>query len=50
MIHSAADSLGQMQILASDTADIELLEADSLMLRFKDGVRSYYRKVEDPKE
>lgn len=50
MIHSATDSLGQMQILASDTADIELLEADSLMLRFKDGVRSYYRKVEEPKE
>lgn len=50
MLHCAADSLGEMQMLASDTADVVLLEADSLMLRFKDGVRSYYRKVEVPKE
>lgn len=50
MFHCAADSLGEMQTLASDTADVVLLEADSLMLRFKDGVRSYYRKVEEPKE
>ncbi|WP_288279670.1 hypothetical protein [uncultured Prevotella sp.] len=50
MLHCKADSLGKMQTLASDTADVVLLEADSLMLRFKDGVRSYYRKVEVPKE
>jgi hypothetical protein len=50
MLHCAADSLGEMQTLASDTADVVLLEADSLMLQFKDGVRSYYRKVEVPKE
>jgi hypothetical protein len=50
MLHCEADSLGEMQTLASDTADVVLLEADSLMLQFKDGVRSYYRKVEVPKE
>lgn len=50
MLHCAADSLGEMQTLASDTADVMLLEADSLILRFKDGVRNYYRKVEAPKE
>ena len=50
MLRSEADSLGEIQTLASDTADVVLLEADSLMLRFKDGVRSYYRKVEEPKE
>ena len=50
MLRCEADSLGEMQTLASDTADVMLLEADSLMLRFKDDVRSYYRKVEEPKE
>ena len=50
MFNTVTDSIGQPQTIASDTADIELLEADSLMLRFKDGVRSYYRKVEAPKE
>jgi len=50
MLNCQADSTGAMQVVASDTADIELLEADSLMMRFKDGVRSYYRKVEEPKE
>ena len=32
------------------TADVMLLEEDSLMLQFKDEIRSYYRKVEVPKE
>ena len=50
MMRCEADSTGTMQVLTTDTADVELLEADSLMLRFKDGVRSYYRKVEAPKE
>ena len=50
MLRCEADSLGEMQTLASDTADVVLLETDSLMLRFRDGVRSYYRKVEEPKE
>lgn len=50
MLHCEADSLGGMQTLASDTADVMLLEADSLVLRFKDGPRGYYRKVEEPKE
>ena len=50
MFHCAADTLGEMQTLASDTADVVLLEADSLMLRFRDGVRSCYRKIEVPKE
>ena len=50
MLRCEADSLGEMQTLVSDTADVMLLEADSLVLRFKDDVRSYYRKVEEPKE
>lgn len=50
MMNCAADSLGAMQLVASDTADIEFMEADSLVMRFKDGVRCYYRKVEAPKE
>lgn len=50
MLNCQADSLGEMQVVASDTADIELLEADSLVMRFKDGLRCYYRKVDEPKE
>ena len=50
MLNCQADSTGEMQVVASDTADIELLEADSLVMRFKNSVRSYYRKVEVPKE
>ena len=50
MLRCEADSLGEMQTLASDTADVMLLEEDSLMLQFKDEIRSYYRKVKVPKE
>jgi hypothetical protein len=50
LLRCEADSLGEIQALASDTADVMLLEADSLVLRFKDGPKGYYRKVEEPKE
>lgn len=41
------DSLGEQQLLSSDTADFVLLRRDSLVLRFSDGERSYYRKSEE---
>lgn len=41
------DSLGEQQLLSSDTADFVLLRRDSLILRFSDGERSYYRKSEE---
>ena len=41
------DSLGEQQVLSSDTADFVLLRRDSLVLRFSDGERSYYRKSEE---
>ena len=40
------DSLGQRQVINSDTADLVLLMRDSLVLRFADGEQSYYRKTE----
>ncbi len=41
------DSLGEQQLLNSDTADFVLLRRDSLVLRFSDGERSYYRKSDE---
>ena len=41
------DSLGEQQLLNSDTADFVLLRLDSLVLRFRDGERSYYRKSDE---
>jgi hypothetical protein len=41
------DSLGNQQLVCSDTADFVLMRRDSLVLRFADGERSYYRKVEE---
>lgn len=41
------DSLGNQQLLSSDTADFVLMRRDTLVLRFADGERGYYRKVEE---
>lgn len=41
------DSLGERQLLSSDTADFVLLRRDSLVLRFADGERGYYKKTEE---
>jgi hypothetical protein len=38
------DTLGEQQIISTDTADIVLLRRDSLRLRFKDHEQGYYRK------
>lgn len=38
------DSLGQQRVTHSDTAEFVMLMPDSLVLRFPDGVHSYYRK------
>lgn len=40
------DSLGEQQLLSSDTAEFVRLRRDSLVLRFSDGEHSYYRKEE----
>ena len=50
MLAASKDSLGETQIVASDTADIIYLMGDSLVLQFNDGPKGYYRKVEVPKE
>ena len=41
------DSLGNQQVVASDTADIIMLRRDSLRLRFGDAEQGYYRKKAD---
>lgn len=46
LILSANDTLRNIQL--SDTADFVLLRPDSLVLRFADGIKSYYRKIEAP--
>ncbi|MCR5270971.1 MAG: hypothetical protein K6D91_08170 [Prevotella sp.] len=40
------DSLGQQQVLLSDTADLEMLTPDTLVFHFAEGSRGYYRKTE----
>lgn len=41
------DSLGEQQLLNSDTANIVLLRRDSLVLHFSDGDHEYYRKSDE---
>lgn len=41
------DSLGEQQLVSSDTAEFVRLRLDSLVLRFNDGEHSYYRKTEN---
>lgn len=38
------DTLGNQQVISTDTADIVLLRRDSLLLRFADHEQGYYRK------
>lgn len=40
------DSLGEQHLMSSDTAEFVILRRDSLILRFNDGERHYYRKEE----
>ena len=42
------DTTGNMIPLATDTAELVMLSADSLVLRFPDKEQSYYRKTESP--
>jgi hypothetical protein len=42
----STDSTGQQHIAHSDTAELVLLHPDTLVLRFKDGERGYYKKEE----
>lgn len=41
------DSLGQQQVLLSDTANLEMLTPDTLVFRFAEGLRGYYKKVKE---
>ena len=40
------DTLGQLQQVAIDTAEFVMMDRDTLVLRFNDGLRNYYRKKE----
>ena len=44
LMESVIDSTGQHRLTGTDTVQFVMLTADSLMLQFKDGIRSYYRK------
>jgi len=44
------DSLGERHVTVSDTADVEMLGPDTLVLRFKDYVQGYYRRQTDDEE
>ena len=44
------DSLGERRLMVSDTADVEKLGPDTLVLRFKDYVQGYYRRQADEEE
>ena len=41
------DTAGTVTVIGSDTADFVRLRRDTLILRFSDGERKYYRKEED---
>lgn len=43
---TATDSLGGQYVSLSDTADFVMLRPDTLVLRFNNGVRGFYRKWE----
>ncbi len=42
----ARDSLGNITVTNTDTAQLVLLHRDTLVLRFEEGVQGYYRKVD----
>ena len=48
LAQARTDSTGQSMPTAVDTAELVRLDPDSLILRFADGERSFYRKVETP--
>ena len=50
MLMNRTDSLGESKITASDTADFIALTPDSLILRFGDEIRGYYRQTEEGQE
>lgn len=45
----ARDSLGNITVTNTDTAQLVLLHRDTLVLRFNEGEQGYYRKVESEK-
>lgn len=47
LIEAMTDSLGKNNIVSTDTVDLMLLTPDSLVLRFNDGPRGFYRKIEE---
>ena len=49
MSEGARDSLGNITVTNTDTAQLVLLHRDTLVLRFNEGEQGYYRKVEGEK-
>jgi hypothetical protein len=47
LVESMTDSLGMTNLVSADTVDLMLLTADSLVLRFNDGPRGFYKKIEE---
>ena len=47
LVESMTDSLGVTNLVSADTVDLMLLTADSLVLRFNDGPRGFYKKNEE---
>lgn len=43
----STDSTGQSNLLVSDTAIIERLSADTLVLQFRDHTQGYYKRIEE---
>ena len=41
------DSIGEQVVMHSDTADLEMLTPDTLVFRFAEGLRGYYKKIEE---
>jgi len=50
LVLSANDTVRNQHNLLSDTADFVLLGPDTLVLRFSDGIKSYYRQTEAPSQ
>ena len=40
------DSLNETVVASIDTVQLELMDRDTLILRFNDGLRHYYREKE----
>lgn len=50
LTETGIDSLGNIYQKGSDTAEFVALTPDTLVLRFADGLRGFYRKAEEPKD